>query len=327
MKFIDRAKIFVQSGDGGNGCVSFRREKFIPQGGPDGGDGGNGGSIKFKVVQTKETLIDFANRVHFKAGKGQNGSGARCYGKNADDILLEIPIGTQVWNEHREIMFFDAIEYGQEFVIAQGGKGGAGNAKYATSTNRAPKYAKKGEPGSNMWLWLILKLFADIGYVGLPNAGKSSLLKLLTGSQTKVANYAFTTKSPSLGTLWRGDMKLLMADLPGIIEQAHENKGLGLEFLGHIERCCAIMHIIDCSNLNVQDSLEAILFEIEQFSKALLEKKQIIVLNKIDLISDKQLQEQIETLSRYSMHIYPISCATKQGVAELIDGLFLLKNS
>lgn len=325
MKFIDKAKIFVQSGDGGNGCVSFRRERSVPEGGPDGGNGGNGGNVIFKVDSHKETLVDFVNHVHFKAERGTNGSGGGRYGKNGENLIIHIPIGTQIWNETQEILYFDATEDGQQFVLLPGGKGGAGNAKFANSVNQTPKYATQGEPNSSMWVWLILKIFADIGYVGFPNAGKSSLLKLLTGSKTKVANYPFTTLKPELGALWSGDYKLLMADLPGIIAKAHENKGLGLEFLGHIERCYGILHVIDVSNLNAKDALEAMLHEIAKFSEKLLEKKQIVVLNKIDLIDQKNLNEQIDSIKEYNYPIFPISCVTKEGVQNLIEALFNLK--
>lgn len=325
MKFIDRAKIFVQSGNGGNGCVSFRRERCVPEGGPDGGDGGKGGSIIFLVDSNKETLIDFANRVHYKASTGESGSGSCCYGKNAEDIIIRIPRGTQIWSEDKETLFFDAINEGEKFVLLPGGKGGIGNVKFASSTNQTPKTAKAGEPGTNMWVWLVLKIFADIGYVGFPNAGKSSLLKLLTGSNTKVANYPFTTLHPELGALWQNDAKLLMADLPGIISKAHENKGLGLQFLGHIERCVGILHVIDVSNLNAKNALEAMLYEIGQFSEALLHKKQVVALNKIDLIDEKDLHEQIDSLKEYDIEIFPISCQEKLGVQPLVDALFKLK--
>ncbi len=327
LKFIDRAKIFVQSGDGGNGCISFRRERCVPEGGPDGGNGGSGGSVIFQVDSNKETLIDFVNHVHFKARRGENGSGACCYGANSDDLIIKIPMGTQIWNENQDIMFFDAVEDGKQFVIAKGGKGGVGNAKFATSTNQAPRFAKQGEAGESMWLWLVLKIFADIGYVGFPNAGKSSLLKVLTGSKTKIANYPFTTLSPELGAMWRHDTKLLMADLPGIISRAHENKGLGFQFLGHIERCSGILHIIDVSNLNCADALGAMLYEIEKFSPLLMEKKQIVALNKIDLISNEEIEAQVKSLASYGFEVFPISCTQKLGIQQLVDALFSLKNS
>lgn len=315
----------MQSGDGGNGCISFRRERCVPEGGPDGGNGGRGGSVIFQASASKETLIDFAHQVHFKARRGENGSGACRYGANADDLIIHIPLGTQIWNEAQDIMFFDATQDGQHFVIAAGGKGGVGNAKYATSTNQTPKFAKLGEKGEAMWVRLILKLFADIGYVGFPNAGKSSLLKLLTASKTKVADYPFTTLSPELGALWRHDTKLLMADLPGIIYRAHEGKGLGFEFLGHIERCVGILHIIDASNMNSKDSLEAMLYEIKMFSPKLLEKKQVVALNKIDLLLDHQVQEQVDALKSYGFAVFPISCVDKRGVDKLVECLFSLK--
>lgn len=317
----------MKSGDGGNGIVSFRRERCVPEGGPDGGDGGDGGNVVFLVDKNKETLIDFVNHVHFKAEPGVNGRGAKCYGKCGQDLIIRIPLGTEVWDEARKIMYFDAIKDGQKFVMCHGGKGGIGNAKFVSSTNQTPKYAKVGTLGEEMWLWLVLKIFADIGYVGFPNAGKSSLLKLLTGSSTKVANYPFTTLAPELGTLWKYDQKLIMADLPGIISGAHQNKGLGLQFLGHIERCYGVLHIIDISVENCRDALASMLFEIEQFSPILLEKKQIIALNKIDLVSSQEVQEQIKEINDvYDFPVYPISCTQKLGVEELVAALLALKS-
>jgi len=394
LKFVDKAKIFVQSGNGGNGCVSFRRERSVPEGGPDGGDGGDGGDVIFIVDGSKETLVDFSQAVHFKAEYGQNGGSAKCYGKCGEDLVIHIPLGTQIWDENREILFFDAVEVGQKFVLCNGGKGGVGNVKFANSVNQAPKIAVRGQEGQQMWVWLILKLFADIGYVGFPNAGKSSLLKVLTGSQTKIANYPFTTLNPELGTLWLknsdfseeiGEIdftddlevdehtksakmaacarfgndfdsekkvncdeqknlhtvkklqtsdqanfsgkRILMADLPGIIQGAHENKGLGLEFLGHIERCYGILHLIDVSNCNCADALQSMLFEIENFLPALLEKPQIVALNKVDLVDEEVVCDQITELKKVcDFPIFPISCKTKRGVNALVQALFELKN-
>jgi len=337
LKFIDKAKIFISSGSGGNGCVSFRRERSVPEGGPDGGDGGHGGNIIFVVDEEKETLIDFSHAVHFKAKTGENGGSSKCYGKSGEDLIIPIPLGTQIWNQTREIMFFDGIKPGQQFTLCKGGKGGVGNVKFTSSTNQAPKFATKGESGQEMWIWLILKLFADVGFVGFPNAGKSSLLRLITNSQTKVANYPFTTLAPELGAVQSGkfnandkyyDKKLLIADLPGIIQGAHENKGLGLEFLGHIERCSGILHIIDVSSRNCRYLLEAMLFEIEQFSPELLQKKQLIALNKIDLVDEDELKEQIMKLHEIcDFEIFPISCSNKIDVDKLIHALFDLKFS
>lgn len=328
MKFIDHAKIFIKSGDGGNGCVSFRREWCVPEGGPDGGDGGNGGNVIFLADPNKETLIDFANKVHFHAENGQSGRGQKCTGKQGKDLIIPIPLGTQVWNEDKTIMYFDATKSGQEFVICKGGRGGVGNAKFTTSTNQAPKYAKQGEPHEAMWLWLVLKIFADIGYVGFPNAGKSSLLHLLTGSQTKIANYPFTTLAPELGALWKKDTKLIMADLPGIISGAHQGKGIGIEFLGHIERCCGILHIIDVSQQNAAEALNAMLYEIEQFTPALLEKQQIIALNKIDLIDEEILDDQMQQLkSKCNFPIFPISCKERIGIEQLVTACFAMKEN
>lgn len=329
MKFIDKSKIFLKSGSGGNGCIAFRREKSVPEGGPNGGDGGNGANIVFVVDPACETLIDFSNRIHFKAQNGEPGKGSNCHGKKGEDLIISIPKGTQIWNEEQDFMFFDAVNPGDKFVLLKGGKGGAGNARFKSSINQTPMHATKGEEHQEMWVWLILKIFADIGYVGFPNAGKSSLLQLLTGSKTKIANYPFTTTNPELGAIFESDFsakKLTMADLPGIISGAHENKGLGLKFLGHIERCCGILHVIDVSSGHCLDLLKAMLFELKQFCPALLEKKQIIALNKIDLVDLKDVEDQIASLkNEFNFHIFPISCKEKIGLKELLSALFALK--
>jgi len=329
VKFIDKSKIFLKSGKGGNGCVSFRRERCVPEGGPDGGDGGKGGSIVFYVDPEKETLIDFANTTHFKAKPGENGSGARCFGKCADDLIIPIPLGTQIWDAEKKIIFFDAVKQNESFTFLQGGKGGIGNYKFKSSTNQVPLKATAGEEPKEMWVWLILKIFADVGYVGFPNAGKSSLLKILTGSKTKIANYPFTTTAPELGAMFGGEYnqkKLIMADLPGIIEGAHENKGLGLEFLGHIERCKAILHVIDVTN-NCIENFQIMLNEISVFHEDLLKKDQIIALNKIDLIDEKELKDKIIEFKKATGYdVFPISCEDKKGIEALATKLFSLKN-
>lgn len=321
MKFIDKAKIFVRSGNGGNGCVSFRREKFIPKGGPDGGDGGKGGDIIFVCTKLKETLIDFKYKAHFKAQDGEGGKGCNCHGKNGKDVMIEIPLGTQIWDEKQEIMFFDAVKDGKKFII-QGGKGGVGNTRFATSTNQAPKIATEGETGEEGWINLVLKIFADIGFVGFPNAGKSSLLRIFTASRTAIGDYPFTTLHPELGAVWKDDKKLVMADLPGIIEEAHKGKGLGIEFLGHIERCKSILHLIDASEPDITNSYQILRGEIGSFSEKLLEKPEIIALNKVDLVNEQDLERKIQDLKTVTKNrIYKISCKKLQGTQELLNAI------
>lgn len=326
MKFIDRAKIFVKSGQGGNGAVSFRKEKGIPMGGPDGGDGGDGGSIIFVVDENTETLVDFSAKVHFVAKDGQKGSGANSSGKKGEDLIINIPLGTQIYNEDKTLLYYDAKNLNDRFVLFKGGIGGIGNAKFVTSTNRAPRKALPGGESEESWICLVLKMFCDFGYVGFPNAGKSSLLKALTNSNTKIANYPFTTIKPELGALWKHDQKLLMADLPGLIQGASENKGLGFKFLGHVERCSGIVHIIDVSMLNSCAALDAILYEIKTYSEDILKKEQIVVLNKIDLISESELASEIESISKsYDFKVFPISCKERRGIGELVEYLFKVK--
>lgn len=322
MKFIDKAKIYLRAGSGGNGCVSFRRERCVPMGGPDGGDAGDGASIVFVVDPEKETLIDFKRQVHFKAKHGQNGMGQKCHGRNAPDLKIHIPRGTQIWNDDKNILLFEALEYG-EYVFLPGGKGGVGNARFVSSTNKAPKECTPGEVGQEMWVRLQLKVFADIGHVGFPNAGKSSLLKVISGSNTTVADYPFTTLSPQLGSVWHGDKNLVIADLPGIIKDAHKGKGLGYQFLGHVERCKCILHIIDISNLNAVDALSSMIYEIEKFSGDLMNKKQVVALNKCDLLDDELIQYQVEELkAKYDFPVFLISCVNNMGISDLLKYLY-----
>ena len=293
MKFLDQVKIFIKAGDGGPGSASMRREKFIEYGGPDGGNGGNGGSIILKVERNLNTLIDYRYTQHFKAERGKNGMGKNQTGKGGRDLYLKVPIGTQVLEEDNKTLLFDFKNEKEEFVLANGGRGGLGNTNFKTSTNRAPRKFTKGNIGEEFWIWLQLKTIADIGIVGLPNAGKSSLLASITNANPKIANYKFTTLNPNLGVATYDDKEITIADIPGLIEGAHTGVGLGIKFLKHIERCKTLLHMIDITDKNLESSYKQIKKELSSYSKELLNKKEIIVLNKIDLL-EKKIVEKIK---------------------------------
>ena len=290
MKFLDQVKIFVKAGDGGSGSPSFRREKFIEFGGPDGGDGGKGGSIILKSERNLNTLIDYRYQQHFKAKRGEDGKGKNQTGKGGKDLFLSVPIGTQVFEEDNKTLIFDFKKEKDEFTVAIGGKGGFGNTKFKSSTNRAPRKFTKGTKGEEFWIWLQLKTIADIGIIGLPNAGKSSLLGSMTSANPKIANYKFTTINPNLGVAIYDDKEITLADIPGLIEGAHTGVGLGIKFLKHVERCKTLLHLIDISNDDLIKSYKQIRRELGEYSKELLRKKEIIVLNKIDLLSKEDLK-------------------------------------
>tara|TARA_B100000029_G_scaffold179415_1_gene176960 strand:- start:55 stop:1038 length:984 start_codon:yes stop_codon:yes gene_type:complete len=292
MKFLDQVKIFVKAGDGGSGSASMRREKFVEFGGPDGGDGGNGASIILKAERNLNTLIDYRYTQHFKAEKGQNGMNKNKTGKNGKDLFLKVPIGTQIFEEDNKTLLFDFKNEKEEFVVANGGKGGLGNTNFKSSTNRAPRKFTKGTLGEEYWLWLQLKTIADVGIVGLPNAGKSSLLAAITNANPKIANYKFTTLNPNLGVAVYDSCEITLADIPGLIEGAHEGVGLGIKFLKHIERCKTLLHMIDITEENLESSYNQIKKELGNYSKELLKKKEVIVLNKVDLL-DKQSANKI----------------------------------
>ena len=284
MKFLDQAKIFIKAGDGGSGSASFRREKFIEFGGPDGGDGGKGGSVILSSDNNLNTLIDFRYQQHFKAERGKGGKGKNKTGKNGSDLILKVPTGTQVFEEDNNTLIFDFINVDQTFVVANGGKGGLGNTRFKSSINRAPRKTTKGQLGEEFWIWLQLKTIADIGIVGMPNAGKSSLLSVLTKAKPKIANYQFTTINPNLGVTNYDDKELTLADIPGLIEGAHEGVGLGDKFLRHIERCKNILHLIDINQVNLVKCYLQVRKELKKYSNKLIKKKEIVVLNKTDLI-------------------------------------------
>ena len=289
MKFLDQVKIFIKAGDGGSGSPSFRREKFVEFGGPDGGDGGKGGSVIFISERNLNTLIDYRYQQHFKAQRGENGKKKNQTGKSGEDLLLKVPMGTQVFEEDNKTLIFDFEKENENYVAAIGGNGGYGNTRFKSSTNRAPRKFTKGKKGEEFWIWLQLKTIADIGIIGLPNAGKSSLLASITSAKPKIANYRFTTLNPNLGVARYDDKEITLADIPGLIENAHEGVGLGIKFLKHIERCKTLLHLIDVNEEDVLKSYKQVRKELEKYSKKLLEKNEIIVFNKIDLIDSNEL--------------------------------------
>ena len=286
MKFLDQVKIYIKAGNGGDGSPSFRREKFIEFGGPDGGDGGKGGSIILKSEQNLNTLIDFRYQQHHKAQRGENGSGQNRSGKSGKDLILKVPLGTQIFEEDNKTLLYDFTKIGEEFIAASGGKGGLGNTRFKSSTNRAPKKFTKGAIGEEFTIWLQLKTIADIGIIGLPSAGKSSLLAAITNATPKIANYEFTTLNPNLGVVSYDNKEITIADIPGLIEGAHEGTGLGTKFLKHIERCKSILHLIDITNENLNKSYNQVKNELKNYSSQLIKKKELIVLNKTDLMND-----------------------------------------
>ena len=292
MKFLDQVKIYIKAGNGGDGSPSFRREKFIEFGGPDGGDGGKGGSVILKSEQNLNTLIDYRYQQHHKAQRGENGSGQNRTGKGGEDLILKVPLGTQVFEEDNKTLIYDFTKIGEKYVAASGGKGGLGNTRFKSSTNRAPRKFTKGTTGEEFTIWLQLKTIADIGIIGLPNAGKSSLLAAITNANPKIANYQFTTLNPNLGVASYDDKEITIADIPGLIEGAHQGTGLGIQFLKHIERCKSLLHLIDITNENLVQSYNQVKNELQKYSLELTKKKELVVLNKTDLI-DKNIVENI----------------------------------
>ena len=318
MKFLDQVKIFIKAGDGGSGSPSFRREKFIEFGGPDGGDGGKGGSIIFKSERNLNTLIDYRYQQHFKAQRGGDGKGKNKTGKGGKSLYLNVPIGTQIFEEDNKTLINDFKKENEEFVAAIGGKGGFGNTKFKSSTNRAPKKFTKGSKGEEFWVWLQLKTIADIGIIGLPNAGKSSLLARVTRAKPKIASYAFTTLNPNLGVVIYDDKEITIADIPGLIEGAHLGTGLGIKFLKHIERCKTILHLIDVNKKNLINSYNQVRNEMGKYSKDLLNKNELIVFNKIDLIDKKELEKKkLIFKKKINKKIYTISTLEKNSLIKI----------
>ena len=318
MKFLDQVKIFVKAGDGGSGSPSFRREKFIEFGGPDGGDGGKGGSITLKSERNLNTLIDFRYQQHFKAEKGKDGSGKNKTGRSGENLYLKVPLGTQVFEEDNKTLIYDFKKEDEEFVVALGGKGGFGNTRFKSSTNRAPKKFTKGLKGEEYWIWLQLKTIADIGIIGLPNAGKSSLLASLTRAKPKIANYKFTTLNPNLGVSIYDDKEITLADIPGLIEGAHEGSGLGIKFLKHIERCKTLLHLIDITEKDLIHSYRQVRIELKKYSKELEKKREIVVFNKIDLINKDEIKYKLTKFKKtIKKNVLLISTIDKTSLSEI----------
>jgi len=318
MKFLDQVKIYIKAGDGGSGSPSFRREKFIEFGGPDGGDGGKGGSVILKSERNLNTLIDFRYQQHFKAKRGGDGKGKNQTGRGGENLYLKVPVGTQVFEEDNKTLIFDFKEENEEYVVAVGGKGGFGNTRFKSSTNRAPKKFTKGTKGEDYWVWLQLKTIADVGIIGLPNAGKSSLLAAITSATPKIANYKFTTLNPNLGVAVYDDKEITLADIPGLIEGAHEGVGLGIKFLKHIERCKSLLHMIDITEDDLKKSYSQVRKELKNYSKDLLKKDEIVVLNKIDLLDDKEVKKIKDNfLKRYKVKLITLSTLNKKSISDI----------
>ena len=318
MKFLDQTKIYLKAGNGGSGSASFRREKFIEFGGPDGGDGGHGGSIVFIADKNLNTLIDFRYQQHLKAKNGQDGKGKKKTGRSGKDLILKVPLGTQIFEEDNNTLIEDLTKFGQKIIIAKGGKGGLGNVRFKSSTNRTPRKKTDGSKGENFLIWLQLKVIADIGIVGMPNSGKSSLLSVLTSAKPKIANYPFTTINPNLGVASYDNKEITLADIPGLIEGAHEGTGLGDKFLRHIERCKNILHLIDITNDNLIENYSKVRKELFKYSYKLTKKREIVVFNKIDMISDDKINEKIDTFSKkIKKKIYKISALKHKGILDI----------
>ena len=318
MKFLDQVKIYVKAGNGGSGSPSFRREKFVEFGGPDGGDGGKGGAVILISERNLNTLIDYRYQQHFKAERGKDGSGKNKTGKGGEDLYLKVPLGTQVFEEDNKTLIYDFKSQKEEFLVASGGKGGFGNTRFKSSTNRAPKKFTKGGQGEEFWIWLQLKTIADIGIIGLPNAGKSSLLASMTSANPKIANYKFTTINPNLGVASYDDKEVTLADIPGLIEGAHTGTGLGIKFLKHIERCKTLLHLIDITEDDLFISYNQVRKELSKYSKDLIKKKEIVVLNKTDLIDEEEKKEKIKKLkNKLKKNIFLMSTMDKKSVSDI----------
>ena len=318
MKFLDQVKIYVKAGNGGDGSPSFRREKFIEYGGPDGGDGGGGGSVILKSEQNLNTLIDYRYQQHHKAKRGENGSGQNRTGKGGEDLILKVPLGTQVFEEDNKTLIYDFTKIGEEFIAASGGRGGLGNTRFKSSTNRAPRKYTKGTLGEEFTIWLQLKTIADIGIIGLPNAGKSSLLAAITNANPKIANYQFTTLNPNLGVASYDDKEITIADIPGLVEGAHKGTGLGIQFLKHIERCKSLLHMIDVTNDDLKKSYKQIKNELKKYSAKLSKKKELVVLNKIDLIDNNEVKKIIKEFSKNTKsEVITLSTLEKRSVSQI----------
>ena len=306
MKFLDQAKIYIKAGNGGSGSASFRREKFIEFGGPDGGDGGNGGSVIIESDRNLNTLIDFRYAQHFKAQHGKHGSKRNRTGANGEDLILKVPVGTQIYEEDNNTLIFDFTKNKEKYLVASGGKGGLGNVRFKSSTNRAPKKKTNGKLGEEFWIWLQLKVIADIGIIGKPNAGKSSLLAALTRAKPKIASYPFTTINPNLGVAYYNGKEITLADIPGLVEGAHKGVGLGDKFLRHIERCKILLHLIDLTEENLENTYKKIRKELSSYDKKMSSKKEIIFFNKSDLLETKDIEEKLIKFKKITKTNYEI---------------------
>jgi GTP-binding protein len=320
MKFLDQAKVYIRSGDGGAGCVSFLREKFLEFGGPNGGNGGRGGDVVALCVDGLNTLIDYRYQQHFKARTGTHGMGKNRTGANGEDVVLRVPVGTQIFEDDNETLIADMTEIGQRVVLLSGGNGGFGNAHFKTSANQAPRRANPGQPGIEKAIWLRLKLIADAGLVGMPNAGKSTFLAAVSAAKPKIADYPFTTLHPNLGVVRAGERDFVLADIPGLIEGAHEGAGIGDRFLGHVERCAVLVHLIDGTEDDVKTVYKTIRNELHAYNPELAEKPEIVVLNKIDALDESELKDKLKTLKRLShgAQVLAASGVTGQGVDKVL---------
>jgi GTPase len=322
MKFLDEAKVYVRSGDGGNGCVAFRREKFIEFGGPSGGNGGHGGDVVIEAVDGLNTLIDYRYQQHFKARPGVPGKGKDRHGARGADVILKVPVGTQIYDEDRETLIADLTKLGERIVLAEGGNGGFGNAHFKSSTNRAPTHANPGQPGEERWIWLRLKLIADAGIVGLPNAGKSTFLAATSAAKPKIADYPFTTLHAQLGVVESDGREFVLADIPGLIEGAHEGTGLGDRFLGHIERCRVLLHLVDGTGEHAGEAYKTVRAELQAYGEGLTEKPEIVALTKIDAMTAEDIKQQAARLKRAAKKTpLLLSAQSRKGVPEALRSL------
>ena len=322
MKFLDEAKVYIRSGDGGNGCVAFRREKFIEYGGPNGGDGGNGGDVVAETVDGLNTLIDYRYQQHFMAKNGRGGMGKDRHGANGADAVLKVPVGTQIYEEDGETLLADLTELGQRVVLAHGGNGGFGNARFKSSTNRAPRHANPGQPGTELTIRLRLKLIADAGVVGLPNAGKSTFLAAVSAAKPKIADYPFTTLHPQLGVVDVGGREFVLADIPGLIEGAHEGVGLGDRFLGHVERCRVLLHLVDGTGEDAGGAYKTVRAELAAYGHDLTDKPEIVALSKSDALTADEIKQQVARLKRAAKKTpLVVSAVSGDGVAEVLRAL------
>ena len=322
MKFLDLAKVYIRSGSGGNGCVSFRREKFMEYGGPDGGDGGRGGSVWVEVTEGLNTLIDFRYQQHFLAKNGQSGMGRQRTGKDGDDIVLRVPVGTEIMDEDQETVLADLTEVGERFLLAKGGNGGFGNLHFKSATNQAPRRANPGQEGIDRTIWLRLKLIADVGLLGLPNAGKSTFLSATSNARPKIADYPFTTLHPNLGVVGIDGVEFVVADIPGLIAGAHEGRGIGDRFLGHVERCAVLLHLVDGTSDTVAEDYETIINELEAYGGELADKPRITALNKVDSLDDEErAAAKAELEAAVGGPVFMMSGVSREGLNEVLRAM------